>query len=123
MAVSKVSQGEIVEVNYLLPSNEFKAHPALVLSSDNLQNNEDGMFYAALISTKQLHPQYIMELKDDWLTTQMPKKSYVVTHIVTFFKINSVIKSYNTSIKKEEFFNKILFKIIDSMFELEITEE
>lgn len=44
MAVSKVSQREIVEVSYQLPDGSIKPHMALVLSTDKLQQAEDGMF-------------------------------------------------------------------------------
>jgi len=58
MAVNKVRPGEIIEVPFLLPGGEFKAHPALVVSPCRLQDDEDGMFYAVLISTKNHLPQY-----------------------------------------------------------------
>lgn len=51
MAVSTVSQREIVEVPYQLPDGSIKPHMALVLSTDKLLNAEDGMFYAVLISS------------------------------------------------------------------------
>ena len=51
MAVNKVSQREIVEVPYQLPDGSIKPHMALVLSTDKLQQAEDGMFYAVLISS------------------------------------------------------------------------
>ena len=44
MAVIKVRPGEIVEVPFLLPGGEFKAHPALVVSPCRLQDDEDGYF-------------------------------------------------------------------------------
>jgi hypothetical protein len=56
MAVNKVRPGEIVEVPFLLPNGEFKAHPALVVSPCRLQDDEDGLFYAILISTKNHNP-------------------------------------------------------------------
>jgi len=36
----------------MLPDGEIKTHPALVLSSTQLQEDDDGMFYAVLISSK-----------------------------------------------------------------------
>jgi len=45
MAVSKVSQREIVEVPYQLPDGSIKLHMALVLSTEKLLHAEDGMFY------------------------------------------------------------------------------
>ena len=52
MAVKSVAYGEIVEVTFRFPDEGFKVHPALVVSGENLQNDEEGMFYAVLISSK-----------------------------------------------------------------------
>ena len=67
MAVSTVSQREIVEVPYQLPDGIIKPHMALVLSTDKLLNAEDGMFYAVLISSKNINPEFTMEIKNEWL--------------------------------------------------------
>ena len=69
MAVNKVSQREIVEVPYQLPDGLIKPHMALVLSTDKLQQAEDGMFYAVLISSKNLNPEFTIEIQNDWLST------------------------------------------------------
>ena len=43
MAVRKVFQREIIEVPFSLPDGQILVHPALVLSSEELQDYEDGM--------------------------------------------------------------------------------
>ena len=48
MAVTRVNQGEIVEVPFVLPDGSILPHPALVLSNEYLQDYEDGLFYAVL---------------------------------------------------------------------------
>ena len=68
MAVSKVSQREIVEVSYQLPDGSIKPHMALVLSTEKLQQAEDGMFYAVLIFSKNLNPEFTIEIQNDWLS-------------------------------------------------------
>lgn len=120
MAVDKVSQREIIEVSYRTPEGDVKAHPALVLSTNRLFEAEEGMFYAVLISTKNHHPEYTLKIEDEWLNKPLDKQSYFVTHIVTFFKLNEVLQSRNTFIKKEHF-DKVLEKVIDSMFDIEIS--
>ena len=45
MAVTRVNQGEIVEVPFELPDGSILPHPALVISNDYLQDYEDGLFY------------------------------------------------------------------------------
>lgn len=119
MAVEKVLQREIVEVFYHTPEGKDKEHPALVLSTERLFEKEEGMFYAVLISTKNHHPEYTMKIEDEWLNRPLGKESYFVTHIVTFFKPEDVIKRTNTYVKKH-FFHKVLERVIESMFELQV---
>ncbi|MBR1504049.1 MAG: type II toxin-antitoxin system PemK/MazF family toxin [Prevotella sp.] len=119
MAVSKVRPGEIVEVPFLLPGGEFKTHPALVVSPCRLQNDEDGLFYAVLISTKNHNPQYTIELKNDWLSKPMLRQSYFVTHIMSFFKVSEVLSSHNVFLKAP-YFDKVLGKTFYSIFDVEV---
>lgn len=76
MAVSRVSQREIVEVPYQLPDGTIKPHMALVLSTDKLQLAEDGMFYAVLMSSKNLNPEFTLEIQNDWLSKPLSKQSF-----------------------------------------------
>lgn len=119
MAVTKVKPGEIVEVPFLLPGGEFKAHPALAVSPNRLQDDEDGLFYAVLISTKNHAPQYTIELKNEWLNKLMLRQSYFVTHIMSFFKLSDVINKYNVFVKSE-YFDKVLEKTFYSIFDVAI---
>lgn len=120
MAVDQVYQREIVEVYYRTPEGEVKIHPALVLSTDRLFNKEKGMFYAVLISTKNYHQEYTMKIENEWLNKPLEKESYFVTHIVTFFKCEDVSQRRGTYIKSDYFY-KVLEKIIDSMFDIQIS--
>ena len=47
----KVYQRDIVEVNFLFPDGKFKPHMAVVVSNDELNENEE-FFYLAMISSK-----------------------------------------------------------------------
>lgn len=119
MAVSKVSQREIVEVPYQLSDGSIKPHMALVLSTDKLLYAEDGMFYAVLISSRNINPEFTMEIKNEWLNKPFSKKSFFVTHIVTYYRTDEVIQSFNNFVKKE-FFDAIMNKVILSMFDIEL---
>lgn len=119
MAVEHVSKQEIVEVFYRTPEGDVKEHPALVLSTERLFEEEEGMFYAVLISTKNHHPEYTMKIEYEWLNRPLGKESYFVTHIVTFFKLEDVIRRTNTYVK-EHFFYKVLERVIDSMFDIQV---
>jgi len=119
MAVSIVRPAEIVEVPFLLPGGEFKHHPALVVSPYRLQNDEDGLFYAILMSTKNYNPQYTIELKNEWLNKPMLRQSFFVTHIMSFFKTSEVLTSHNVFVK-QQYFDKILEKTFYSIFDVDI---
>ena len=45
----KVRQREIVEVPFTMPDGRVLVHPGLVVSSDELQEVEDGMIYVLII--------------------------------------------------------------------------
>lgn len=119
MAVSRVSQREIVEVPFQLPDGSIKTHMGLVLSTDKLQIAEDGMFYAVLISSKNINPEFTLEIPNEWLLKPLSKQSYFVTHIVTYYSTDEVIQSFNNFVK-EEYFDAIMNKVILSMFDIEI---
>ena len=122
MAVKSVHYGEIVEVTFKFPGEGYKVHPALVISGKDLQDEEGGMFYAVLISSKNYSPKYTIELKDEWLTRPMCKQSYFVTHFIAYFNPEEVSRSYRTSVKSM-YMDTILAKVINSVFELDIDIE
>ena len=103
MAVREVSQREIIEVPYQLPDGSIKPHMALVLSTEKLLIAEDGMFYAVLISSKNINPEFTLEIQDEWLNKPLSKQSYFVTHIVTYYQTGEVIQSFNNFVKKGDY--------------------
>lgn len=119
MAVNRVSQREIVEVPYQLPDGSIKPHMALVLSTDKLQDAEEGMFYAVLISSKNLNPEFTLEIRNEWLLKPLSKQSYFVTHIVSYYRTEEVIQSFNNFVKND-YFDAIMNKVILSMFDIEL---
>lgn len=116
MAVSVVHQREIVEVSFRFLDGVDRIHPALVVSTDDLQQAEDGMFYAVLISSKNIHPEYTIEINpDDILGGNMDKKSYFVTHFIAYFTLNDIVSRRNQFVKKDKF-NEVVNTIIDNIF-------
>lgn len=119
MAVTKVHQREIVEVPFQLPDGSIKPHMALVLSTDRLLTAENGMFYAVLISSKNHNPEFTMQISNEWLSKPLSKQSYFVTHIVSYYRTDEVIQSFNNFVKKD-YFDAIMNRVILSMFDIEI---
>lgn len=92
---------------------------ALVLSTEKLQLAEDGMFYAVLISSKNLNPEFTMEIQSEWFSKPLTKRSYFVTHIVTYYRTDEVTQSFNNFVKAQ-YFDAIMNKVILSMFDIEL---
>lgn len=116
MAVAQVHQREIVEVPFTLPDGQILPHPALVISCDELQDVEPGLFYAVLISSKNHHPELTIPVKNEWLSSPLTKDSYFITHIVDGFNVDDVIARYNCFLRQPYFDNvvdKVIANIID----------
>ncbi|MGN0257565.1 MAG: type II toxin-antitoxin system PemK/MazF family toxin [Bacteroides sp.] len=111
----RVRQREIVEVSFTLPDGTALIHPALVVSSNELQEVEDGMIYVLLISSKNHHPEYTIKIENEWLSKPMSKQSYFITHIMGMYNVDEVISKKNCFIK-EVYFDHIIDKIIASIF-------
>lgn len=74
------------------------------------------MFYAVLISSKNIHPEYTIEITpEDILGKSFPKKSFFVTHFIAYFTLNDIVSRRNQFLKKEKF-NEVVNTIIDNIF-------
>jgi hypothetical protein len=109
----KYTQGDIVLVNFLFPDGSFKEHFAIVVSSDELQEDE-GFLYLVMISSKNSFEKYAYSLENDMLTKALPKKSYVKCQLLTGFTEEDIIKKFGKI--KQPFLDEIIEKIINSIF-------
>ena len=110
----RVHQREIVEVAYPLPDGSTLVHPALIISRDEIQDYEDGLFYAVLISSKNHYPELTIPIKDEWLHKPLSKKSYFVTHIIAPFTAEQVMNRNNNFIKSI-YFEPLIDHIISNV--------
>lgn len=114
--MNQIHQREIVEVPFVLPDGKILPHPALVISCDDLQIVEPGLFYAVLISSKNYIPELTIPIKSEWLSEPLPMESYFVTHIVNPFNVEHVICRHNCFLLKPYFdyvINKVVSNIVD----------
>ena len=111
MAVKQVYQREIVEVPFVLPEGKVLPHPALVISCDELQTVESGLFYAVLVSSKNINPDLTIPIQSEWLSSPLPKTSYFVTHIVNSFNVDDVILRHNCFLR-QPYFDQVIEKVI-----------
>ena len=109
----KYSQRDIVEINFLFPDGSFKPHPAVIVSNDELQDNE-GYIYLCMIYSKPYNTEYCYELNDEMLTVPMLKKSYVKCHILVGDIERDVIRKISRM--KQPFFDEMVDKVIQSIF-------
>lgn len=124
MAVSGVTQRQIVWLNWKFPyETGLKPHPAIVISDSELLN-EEGMFYAVLISSQNIHSNYTLEFTNDDLLGEdkLDHDSYVVTHFITYFELDDVERVMNAHVREEKF-EEIQTKIIKSVMCLDVDYE
>ena len=96
-----------------MPNGNFKTHPALVISNQNVLDAED-IFYAVMISTKEYNDEFTFELKNSMLSKPLSKTSYVKCQLLQSYSINEVISKISTV--KLPFFNQIKQTIFDTVF-------
>ena len=44
----KYKQRDVVEINFLFPNGAFKPHPAIIVSNDELQEDENFMYFVLI---------------------------------------------------------------------------
>lgn len=114
MAVTKVRQREIVEVPFNMPDGRVLTHMVLVISREELQDYEDGMFYGVLISSKNHFPELTIPIKSEWLSKPLSKQSYFITHLIQQFNVDEVMGSYNLFLKAN-YFETIIDTIVENI--------
>ena len=112
----KYHQRDIVEVNFLFADGTIKVHPAIIVSNDELQADEDGLVYLVLISSNNsINPQYSYRLHDEMLISySLDKPSWVNCQIIAGYTDRDIYRRLGSV--KETFFNEIVYKVINSVF-------
>jgi len=112
----KYHQRDIVEVNFLFPDGTYKPHPAIIVSNDVLQEDEEGLLYLVLISSNdKINPQYSYALTDDMLVGHsFDKPSLVKCQIIAGYVERDIYRKLGSV--KDKYFNEIVDKTIESIF-------
>lgn len=112
----KYRQRDIVEVSFLFPDGTFKPHPAIIVSNDNLQEDEEGLLYLVLVtSNNTINPQYSYPLTEEMLVEHsFSKPSVAKCQIIAGYVERDVYRRLGSI--KEKYFNEIIDKIIESIF-------
>jgi hypothetical protein len=121
MAIEKVRKGEIVDVDFYFPDKDTTLHhPGVVVSTQELQEDENGMVYILLISSKNIHPKYTIKLTDEMVTKPLGKQSYFVTQFLMYFSKEEINFSYGRAIR-QPYLDQVIAKTIDSIFGWEVS--
>jgi mRNA-degrading endonuclease toxin of MazEF toxin-antitoxin module len=111
----KYHQRDVVEINFPIPGEGNKVHPAIIVSNDELQINE-GFVYLVMISSQDFvySRQYAYPLTNEMLSFEMEKQSYVKCQLLAADVETGILRKLGTI--KEKYFNEIVDKVIDSIF-------
>ncbi len=111
----KYHQKDIVEIDFPIPGEGYKVHPALIVSNDELQLDE-GFVYVALISSQDFaySRHYAYKLTDEMLSFKMAKQSYVKCQVLAVTVDDGILRRLGSI--KQKYFDEIVDKIVDSIF-------
>ena len=80
----------------------------------NTQDNQK--FSARLWTTKNHFPELTIPIKDEWLSSPLPKQSFFVTHIVSAFNVDDVLARHNC-FSRQPFFDNVVDKIVANIID------
>lgn len=104
-----------MEVSCKLPNDRSKVHMVLVVSDEQLQIEDSGLFYGVMITTEKYHSEYKVEITPEVLIKPLTDKSYFATHLLGMFSESEMLKHCHNAIK-QEYIDDIINKVIDSIF-------
>ena len=112
----KYRQRDIVEVNFLFPDGTLKMHPAIIISNNELQEDEFGLVYLVLITSNlELNPKYSYPLKNEMLLSHsFEKPSVVKCQIIAGYTERDIIRRLGSV--RLKYFDEIVDKVIESVF-------
>jgi hypothetical protein len=109
-----IRQRDIVEIAFYT-GNKPEPHPAIVISNDDIYEAE-GFFYAILLSTKNLFPDFTMEINPLMINSPRNNRTgYAVCHMVQQFYPEDIITRTGSTLKSEAF-EKLTKKVIEVVF-------
>ena len=112
----KVHQGEIVEVNFLLPSGETKPHPTIVISN-NIVNEYEEAFIGVMISSTAPNDEFTYALTNDMLTKPTKKPCQVRTQLISLIPESQVMGKHGNI--KKQYLQEVIEKINDSVLNID----
>lgn len=112
----KINQGEIIEVNFLLPNGETKPHPTIVISN-NIVNEYEDAFIGVMISSSAPNDEFTYMLTNDMLTKPTRKPCQVRTQLISLIPESQIMKKHGKI--KKQFLQEIIDKIYNNVLNIE----
>jgi hypothetical protein len=112
-----IRQRDIVELAFYTGKTP-ETHPAVVVSVDEIFEAE-GFFYAILLSTKNILPDFTFEITPAMINNPRNQRiGFAVCHMVQQFYPEDVITRTGASLKKDIFI-KVVKKVQEVVFGIE----
>jgi len=109
-----IHQRDIVEIAFYTGKTP-ETHPAIVVSVDEIFKME-GFFYAILLSTKNIYPDFTFEITPAMINNPRNQRTgFAVCHMVQLFYPEDIITRTGTSLKTDAF-QKVISKVQDVIF-------
>jgi hypothetical protein len=109
-----INQRDIVEIAFYT-GNKPEPHPAVVISQNDIFEAE-GFFYAVLLSTKNVFPEFTLEITPSMINSPRNQRTgYAVCHMIQQFYPEDVISRTGATLKLESF-KKMTEKIKEVIF-------
>jgi hypothetical protein len=109
-----VHQRNIVEIAFYTGRTP-QTHPALVVSVDEIFELE-GFFYAILLSTKNIYPEFTFEITPLMINhPRNQRNGFAVCHMVQQFYPEDIVSRTGSSLKADTF-EKVIDKVKEVVF-------
>jgi len=109
-----IRQRDIIELAFYT-GNKPETHPAIVVSIDHIFEME-GFFYAILLSTKNIFPEFTLEITPGMINNPRNQRNgFAVCHMIQQFSAEDVITRTGASLKIEAF-KKVINKVQEVIF-------
>ena len=109
-----IKQRDIVEIAFYT-GNKPEPHPAVVVSNDDIFEAE-GFFYAILLSTKNIFPDFTLEITPSMINfPRNQRNGYAVCHMIQQFYPEDIITRTGATLKIDAF-TKLTDKVKEVVF-------
>jgi hypothetical protein len=109
-----INQRDIVEIAFYT-GNRPEPHPAVVISQNAILEAE-GFFYTVLLSTKNLFPEFTMEITSSMINSpRNHRNGYAVCHMIQQFYPEDIITRTGATLKLDVF-EKLTDKVKEVVF-------